>query len=144
MSEEALARGNEVNTVLESTEPKVSPAIMKEAEVKLKEMSRKAKERKTAPRRAPSQKNNGSDALARGTSLRLLLIGGVGISVLGILYLMLRKNENEHEVLRMSHITPSQRPEKEGPSPKQEPKKEDDLSIAGGVASPPEFELNSF
>lgn len=64
-----------------------SPAVVKEAEVKLKEMSRKAKERKTqtTTRRPPQRQSV--------TNLRLVLIGGFGISVLGILYLMLRPKE---------------------------------------------------
>ena len=60
---------------------------VKEAEVKLKEMSRKAKERKTTQvSRKPPQRQGSQN-------LRLVLIGGFGVGVLGILYLMLRPKE---------------------------------------------------
>ena len=107
---------HETQTVSES----VPPAVVKEAEVKLKEMSRKAKERKSATVRKPPQKQSGSN-------LRLALIGGFGVGVLGILYLMFRKPKEEQE--RSDGPTvPPQIPVKQSPEKK----------------SKPEFELNSF
>ena len=96
-----------------------TPVPVKEAEVKLKEMSRKAKERKTV-----SKARNVRPPKQGGSNLRMVLIGGFGIGVLGILYLMLRPGEeefvSEHEVPQQSDT----------------PKKP--------VQSSKEFEMNSF
>ena len=55
-------------------------------EVKLKEISRKAKERKTTtPRKTPSPRPKG------WTNLNLFLAGGLGAGIIGILYLILRE-----------------------------------------------------
>ena len=109
--------------------------VVKEAEVKLKEMSRKAKERKTvasAPRKPPQK---------QGTpNLRLVFIGGLGIGVLGILYLMLRGGQKEQlvftpkesEATRASADAP-QKPVQASPKKKTQPQ-----------SSETRFEMNSF
>ena len=111
-----------------------TPAIVKEAEVKLKEMSRKAKERKTAsvPRKPP-QRQSGTNALARGTSLRLVLIGGLGVGVLGILYLMLGRGPKEEFV-----SSPNKNPVREIPQ------KPESKSVSPIKEKPSQFEMNSF
>ena len=114
------------------TESDVQPSpTVKEAEVKLKEMSRKAKERSdstrhrgaaNAPRRSPQRQS--------GSNLRLVLIGVLGIGALGILYLMLRGNEvpSPQKPVQPSVLSPK-KDENKAPSPK-------------GFKT--EFEINSF
>lgn len=95
----------------QKTEP--VPIEVKEAEVKLKEMSRKAKERKTqtAPRKPPTPKKS---------NFNLLLVGGLGVGILGVLYLVFRKPKEDWV------FTPNEEPVKKEASPPSapEPKKE--------------------
>ena len=111
---------------------------VKEAEVKLKEMSRKAKERKSASApRKPAQRQSGSN-------LRLVFIGGFGVGVLGILYLMLRPKEelvSEHSSRRNEVPTPNEGKEKPSKQQRQSPKK-DPPKINKTEATG--FEMNSF
>ena len=130
----------ETQTVSES--PAVASSTrheVKEAEVKLKEMSRKAKERKsTQTTRKPPQRQSGSN-------LRLALIGGFGVGVLGILYLMFRSVSNEARGSKEDWVfTPK---EKDGEKPvkqrklevRESPKKDEPRKMIK-----PEFEMNSF
>ena len=129
---------NEANPV---PPPEVQSSVVKEAEVKLKEMSRKAKERQheatrrksqTATRKPPQRQD--------GSNLRLVLIGGLGLGVLGILYLMLRKPAKEEFV-----FTPYEPPKRSPQKPKEdsvstrheEQKKMPEREATG-------FEINSF
>ena len=127
MSEEA-----NTNTVSESVAPPPSP-VVKEAEVKLKEMSRKAKERKTAsaPRRVSAKQD--------GTNLRMVLIGGFGVGVLGILYLMLRQGPKEKFI-----FTPIKVEEPPKLSPKKETPPAPKRSVGSSTLSETGFEMNSF
>ena len=119
------------------------PVVAKEAETKLKDMSRKAKERQQktqGSRRAGPQKND--------TNLRLLLVGGVGIGVLGILYLMLRPKEELNFVPTQGDKYSSPKPVKKRQheaelrsEKKQEPKR---ATARREAMTQPEFEINSF
>ena len=117
----------ETQDVSENEAKRPAPAAVKEAEVKLKEMSRKAKERKTAsaPRKPPQRQS--------GSNLRLALIGGFGIGVLGILYFMLRKPKEEFV------FTPNEGKEKP-PKPVSPVKEKPPQSNAPETG----FEMNSF
>lgn len=67
-----------------------TPVKVKEAEHKLKEMSKRAKERKAStPRKPPSPKPKG------WSNFNLLLAGGMGAGIFSILYLILRKPKEE-------------------------------------------------
>ena len=109
-------------------------SVVKEAEVKLKEMSRKAKERKsqTAPRNVRSPKQGGSN-------LRMFLIGVSGISVLGILYLLLRNPKEE----RNKVLTP----DNDGRQGVEEKPRRSDTPFPQKEETPKpksDFEINSF
>ena len=69
-----------------------TPVAVKEAESKLKEMSKQAKERKAStPRKTFSPKPKA------WTNLNLFLAGGMGAGIFGILYLIFRKPEVEYK-----------------------------------------------
>ena len=107
--------------------PKKS-SVVKEAEVKLKEMSRKAKERKTtqtASRRVAQKQGS--------PNLRLVFIGGFGIGVLGILYLMLRRGQEEKLVFV---------PKEREATPVKEERSDGSSSLP--PQSETRFEMNSF
>ena len=142
MSKEALARGNEVQTVSDGEASRqggvptvVDHKVEKEAEVKLKEMSRRAKERKTtqstASRRPPQRHSD--------TNLRLILVGGIGMGVLGILYLMLRKPKEEWVFTQNDN---SEKPKKQ--DKEEEPPVRTSSGESTRKMTKPEFELNSF
>ena len=119
------------------TQSEATPPV-KEAEVKLKEMSRKAKERKTA---TVSRSVSTRSPKNTGSNLRLVLIGGLGVGVLGILYLML---SDKHEARGQG---PKER--NEVPTPNENPEKQRNEKPISPKKDPPkinktEFEINSF
>ena len=117
--------------------PSASPKVVREAEHKLKEMSRKAKERKTAHN---ASKN--SNALSE-INYFWLVIGGLG--ALGVGYLVFgKKEETPKPRQRFKFVPKPKTPEKtpvraslSGQSP-QEP------IIEKQEKSVPKFELNCF
>ena len=92
MSEETVSREDRSVGPTHTLPPTVADhRVVKEAEVKFKEMSRKAKERQHEATRRKTQTNSRRPPQRQsGSNLRLALIAGFGIGVLGILYLMLR------------------------------------------------------
>ena len=100
-NEEASARGNE----LPKPAPPDPPKVVREAEHKLKEMSRKAKERKTAQNTA-RQKSNLSEI-----NYFWLVIGGLG--ALGVGYLVLgNKDQAPKQRPRFKFVPKPKTPEK--------------------------------
>lgn len=95
------------------------------SEVKLKEISRKAKERKPATPKKPRGSSN----------LSLFLMGGIEAGIIGILYLILRKPEVEYR------FVPAKREE---PSEAKDDHKEETKKEKPNKKTTPEFELNSF
>lgn len=109
----------------DTQKPEVVPIAVKEAEMKLKEMSRKAKERKTAsaPRKPSTPKG--------WSNLNLFLAGGMGAGIFGILYLIFRKPKEEW-VFTPHEQSPEKPVRKEESKPPEQKK------------TKPDFELNSF
>ena len=108
------------------------PKVVREAEHKLKEMSRKAKERKTAQNNARHPKGLSE------INYFWLVIGGLG--ALGVGYLVFGKKDEVRPrqrfkfVPRASGLTPA-------PTPKKTPVKEE---IKKEDVATPKFELNCF
>ena len=117
--------------------PSVPPKMVKEAEHKLKEMSRKAKERKTA-HNASKQSKGLSEV-----NYFWLVIGGLG--ALGVGYLVFGKKERQPEATRPDQRGPRQRPVAYAyvPKPKtpEVPVKEE---VEKEEKTAPKFELNCF
>lgn len=120
MNEEAIAQ----NVSSES----VPPSVVKEAEVKLKEMSRKAKERQ---HEATGRKTQSAPPSPGKSNVNLFLVGGLGVSLLGILYLILRKPKEEWV------FTPVEK------SPEKPVRKEEEHTEPRKMTKP-DLELNSF
>ena len=112
------------------------PKVVKEAEHKLKEMSRKAKERKTAHNASKNYK-----ALNEANYF-WLVIGGLG--ALGVGYLVFGKKDPETKPRQRFKFVPPPKP-KTPEKPKEEVvEKEEKTSEATACRPVPKFELNCF
>ena len=129
----ALARGNEASPPPKPA-PSMPPKIVKEAEHKLKEMSRKAKERKTA-HNASKQK-----ALSE-VNYFWLVIGGLGALAVG--YLVFGGKEPEVKPRPRYRFVPKPKtPEGSALTPKA--KKVKEPPVEKEEEPVPKFELNCF
>ena len=107
------------------------PDTVVNSEVKLKEISRKAKERKpTTPKKTPSPKPKG------WTNFNFFLAGGLGAGMV-ILYLFLRKPKVEYRFVPAKKEKDDS-DEKDSEASRLGHKKEEPSKTV------PEFELNSF
>ena len=117
--------------------PSASPKVVKEAEHKLKEMSRKAKERQhEATRRKTAQNNARHQKGLSEVNYFWLVIGGLG--ALGVGYLVFGPDRREPEVKprqRFKYVPP---PKPKTPETTPVVEKEEKTSEA------PKFELNCF
>ena len=121
--------------------PVPSPKVVKEAEHKLKEMSRKAKERKTAHNASKNSK-----ALSE-TNYFWLVIGGLG--ALGVGYLVFGKKEPEQKPRQRFKFvpkpkTPEKVPVKDSVSTRQRQLEARDEVVEKESVATPKFELNCF